>query len=576
MSIVHLNQLKSHILTKYKDHVDLTDIGGHADSIENHTLSRCLSAFAIASMCECNAASAGNAVTDGGNDNGIDAIYVDPETHTIYVVQSKWIHSGKGEPANGDIKKFLAGVRDLLNCNFSRFNPKIQSKEEQIVKAMQTPSGKLVGCLAYTGVNTLAEPSRRDLDDFLSEVNDVSSYLSFNILNQLNLYKSLTHSAEGAPINIDVGLKHWGTVKEPSTAYYGQINGDELKSWWNDYGVTLLRKNIRSTLGDTEVNQEILQTIISSPDSFWFYNNGITLIAQRIRKTMVGGSDKDYGTFCCEGVSIVNGAQTLSTIGKVEELAQDSLSKIFVPLRIISLEGRDEMFGERITKANNLQNRIESRDFVSLDPEQQRLKQELSLEGITYSIKRDSDFSPRHNSFDLAESTAALATASNDIGIIVQLKREVGRIWDDIHKPPYTSIFHPGVTSTYLLRCVLVNREIEKATQISLGNSSMEGAHYGVGVHGNKLIAGLAFSKINKKFLTDPKLELFESITKDEIHETTKSIHLSLTHIIENSYSKTVLPTLFKNRNKCQEIYESFSGQKTENTTTPPTQAELF
>jgi hypothetical protein len=39
-------------------------------------------------------------------------------------------------------------------------------------------------------------------------------------------------------------------------------------------------------------------------------------------------------------------------------------------------------FGKDVTRANNKQNRIENRDFVSQDPEQARIKTELAIEGI--------------------------------------------------------------------------------------------------------------------------------------------------------------------------------------------------
>lgn len=557
MSVIHLNQIKTHLLSKYKDSLDLSDVGGTVGNVENHTLSRGLSAFVIDSMCDCGTQKSGESVTDSGNDNGIDAIYVDSSNSIIYVVQSKWIHSGKGEPSNGDVKKYLAGIRDILNCNFSRFNEKIRAKEDELVKAMSKPTGKLVGCLAYTGINGLAEPSRRDLDDFLKEVNDVSSYLSFRVLNQQELYRFLTRSIGGDPINIDIGLKNWGWLKEPSPAYYGQVNGEEIKGWWDKNGISLLAKNIRSSLGDTEVNHEINETILSNPEKFWYFNNGITLIAKKINKTLVGGGDRDYGTFHCEDVSVVNGAQTLSTIGKIDTIFVDNLSQLFVPLRIISLENSDDMFGERITKANNLQNRIESRDFVSLDPEQQRLKVELSMEGITYSIKRDSDFAAGPSSFDLSESTTALACASGDIGVIVQLKREVGKVWDDIKRPPYTTIFNRSVSSTYLYRCVLINREVDKQILSILGGTPLEASVYGIGVHGNRMISGLVFWYLDKKIIGDPTKDFDSYLASVDLKKLTSDSFFLVSQAVEKIFPSPVLPTLFKNRNKCQEIFDA-------------------
>lgn len=565
MSIVHLNQIKNHLLTTYEDKIDLSDVKGTQQNIENHTLSRSLSAFVINSISDSGIQKAGASVTDGSKDNGIDAIYIDTTNSVIYLVQSKWIHSGKGEPSNGDVKKFLAGIKDILNCRFSRFNNKIRDLQQELIDAMSTPTGKLICCIAYTGVNGLAEPSQRDLDDFSKEVNDVSAYLTFKNVNQQELYHFLTRSVGGAPINIDVGLKHWGTVKEPNTAYYGQVNGKELKAWWDEFGVSILTKNIRSSLGDTEVNHEIHETISTSPQKFWYYNNGITLIAKRINKTVVGGGDREYGTFRCEEVSIVNGAQTLSTLGKADTISSCNLDAVFVPVRIISLENSDNNFGEKITKSNNLQNKIESRDFVSLDPEQQRLKLELNLEGINYSIKRDSSFSSSPTSFDLSESTTALACASNDLSIIVQLKREVGRIWDDIHKPPYTSLFNKGLSATYLQRCVVISREIENHISGINNSLGVESTTTGIGIHGNRIIAGLVFSKLNQKQLKNPSTNFESFLSKIDIKEITSNCFHDVVATVESGYSSYVLPTLFKNRKKCQEIYDKCQSGNTQN-----------
>jgi hypothetical protein len=45
-------------------------------------------------------------------------------------------------------------------------------------------------------------------------------------------------------------------------------------------------------------------------------DNGITIIASQITKTMAGGGGTDFGTFHCENISVVNGAQTVGTIGR--------------------------------------------------------------------------------------------------------------------------------------------------------------------------------------------------------------------------------------------------------------------
>ena len=130
------------------------------------------------------------------------------------------------------------------------------------------------------------------------------------------------------------------------------------------------QENIRQMLGTTDVNEEIRNTIEQCPERFWYFNNGITLIADTIKKSMVGGNSRDIGSFKATNISIVNGAQTVSTLGEYLKKDISKLEKIKVPIKLISLENTDENFGENVTKTNNRQNRIENRDFVSLDEQQ--------------------------------------------------------------------------------------------------------------------------------------------------------------------------------------------------------------
>lgn len=141
----------------------------------------------------------------------------------------------------------------------------------------------------------------------------------------------------GDPIDLTITLKSWGKIESPFKAFYGQVNGSEIFQWWQNHRTTLFKKNIRGILGDTSVNQSIRDTLQEAPDNFWYFNNGITMLASSASKNMVGGSGTDYGQFTCTDVSIVNGAQTVSTIGRFGENDPTNLDDVFVSLRIISL-----------------------------------------------------------------------------------------------------------------------------------------------------------------------------------------------------------------------------------------------
>jgi hypothetical protein len=120
-------------------------------------------------------------------------------------------------------------------------------------------------------------------------------------------------------------------------------------------------------------------------------------------------------------------------------------------------------FGENITKTNNRQNRIENRDFVSLDPEQNRIKTELPIDKIDYQLIRSEIVTAKNeSSFDLVDSTTALDCASGQVHLIVQLKREIGKLWEDIEKAPYKELFNASVSGVFVWRCVQMQRQIDQ------------------------------------------------------------------------------------------------------------------
>jgi hypothetical protein len=214
----------------------------------------------------------------------------------------------------------------------------------------------------------------------------------------------------------------------------------QLKSWWKQHGKRLVSSNIRHALGLTEVNNEIRQTAVSEPSKFWYFNNGITLIADESVKAPLGAAARSAGVFVFKGASIVNGAQTVSTLGRIE--SDVGMGDVRVPIRIILLKNAPADFGAQVTRTNNLQNRIEPRDFAAQDPEQHRLRQEMAIENIDYQFVRSEEApaSPAPSSCELLEVTTALACASGDPGLVVQLKSGIGRIFLDLTRSPYKAI----------------------------------------------------------------------------------------------------------------------------------------
>src|SRR5689334_7878965 len=121
MGIVQLNQIKARISATCGPLVDISDVTGDQETAR---LTRGLAAWALTQIAVVSDEDAAASVTDGFDDNGVDAVLVDSDNSVVILVQSKWDTKGTGSPAAGDIHKFIQGFRDIINAQFDRFNEK--------------------------------------------------------------------------------------------------------------------------------------------------------------------------------------------------------------------------------------------------------------------------------------------------------------------------------------------------------------------------------------------------------------------------------------------------------------------
>lgn len=129
MSIVHVKQIAKKIKTLFEGKIDLSD-----KSLDKEItfLTRGLAAYAVQISAQTSEIESAKAVVDGFDDNGIDAIYYSTNNKTLYLVQSKWIQDGNGEPSTGDVSKFITGIKDLINGDYDKFNQKVQEKQNVV------------------------------------------------------------------------------------------------------------------------------------------------------------------------------------------------------------------------------------------------------------------------------------------------------------------------------------------------------------------------------------------------------------------------------------------------------------
>jgi hypothetical protein len=116
----------------------------------------------------------------------------------------------------------------------------------------------------------------------LQELNgdDPDTIASSEVMGLAEVYSGLANDPLQNNVTLEANILEWSYVPAPYPAYFGIIDGLQLKGWWKKHGKGLVARNIRHSLGITEVNNDIKQTAITSPEKFWYFNNGITLIAE--------------------------------------------------------------------------------------------------------------------------------------------------------------------------------------------------------------------------------------------------------------------------------------------------------
>jgi hypothetical protein len=547
MSIVHVNHVKENFRSRFASLIDMSDVKDETKR-EMMLWSRCLAAFAIASLAQLDDQTAAQAVVDEFNDDGIDAFYYDRANHIVHLVQAKFISNGQGSMDTGSMHKFVQGIKDVLEDKISQLGPKLRAKKSDIHDAIGDSNATFVFTVAYTGKPPLSPETKKPIDTLLGRLNDdAEDSFSLKVLNLKELHLIVQTGVLGAPVNLTVMLKEFGVMRSPYKAYYGQVDLADILPWKN-HGNLLYHKNIRNFLGKNEVNDSIVATIKENPDKFFYFNNGITLLCSDLIKQPIGGSSTDVAVFDCKGASIINGAQTVGSIISAFSNSNEMPSGR-VMLKLISLQGCPADFSEDVTRATNTQNKIEKRDFASLDALQYRLKTDLML-----SYKKDYVFKPGEQPVNsesgcgIDEVTVALACAYSDISYTIYAKRNLSKLYDDITKPPYTALFNAALTVSKLWRAVEVLRAVD--TALKPVQSAKEGKDRLIAVHGNRVILHLVFSVLGNSVFEENSSQS----AMQRVPELTQKFVASVAREVATNHSSSYPGNIFKNTEKCRLI----------------------
>lgn len=357
-------------------------------------------------------------ITDGNFDNSCDIIFSNKNVQgedIFYVIQSKYVNfdDTKREAAFPKIDKdefgstindftiVLSGERKLgENKNF---NKQYEDLKKHLVK-----NGKVKFIFftlarindddkTETAINSIKTFNKNYAPNISLEIIDIErirrDYIEFKY-KEIHTSNPLEYSYNSEDSTIELPIERFHDSKRDIFEFEGRtkaftllLKPQTVHELFKKYRFSLFFKNVRNPIHRSNYNQKIIDTLLKKPDSFWYFNNGITAITKILPNVGVHAKKIDL-----EGLQIINGAQTVYSIYSAYEnatlmqrKAMDAYAKI--ALRLIG--SSDEEFNLQITRYTNLQNPMHDRDFWANDDIQQKLQNDSFSTDYWYEKRRD-------------------------------------------------------------------------------------------------------------------------------------------------------------------------------------------
>jgi hypothetical protein len=456
MTEAQLDILKDKLHTDYVPLLPaLLDTNKPLAHLEPKNVARAFSAFALQHVCDLDPASAGAAVVDDFNDNGIDAIHYHETSKKLFIVQAKL---KAGEPfKQEDADSFARGVRDLINQRYHRFNQHVVKRQAEIDAGLDDAK-EIVLIIAHSSdqisnaagdvMRTLFEEFRRTEERLRDE------WIDFGPVDTLD---ALLGEKASPPVNESIYLSDWQKINGSRTTYYGAVSIADLAQLFETRGNALLEKNIRYFLGvnSSDVNQAIQETLRSRPNEFFYLSNGVTALALTIEPKGIKDGAK---RFALTQFSVINGAQTIASCHHFIRTNPDAdVSAAKVMMTLIEVPDDDD-FGDEITKARNHQNPVAKHHFAALDRNQERLKRELAFYNIIYRYRpEEKEVVRRAVVMDIKQAAVSLALFDPSPTIPVELKRD-SNAFVNPETTQYARIFTRSLSGRKLANAVRIFR----------------------------------------------------------------------------------------------------------------------
>lgn len=478
-----LGRLRAFLKRGYSSLIDTADLQGRHEDPERSFLSRAQAALALEIVAGLTPEKAAASVTDDFKDRGMDAIGIDAGTRTprLVVVQSKW-KTGAKSLSERDVLAWKEGLELLLADKYERLNPRIQERRSEISAALHFYGARITLVPVLPSTTGLPGPVKDALqnlcDDFNEDLNDETFLWAPVGLNEMIGHLDL--SAEPPRPTLHAHLTGATWHPGPVNAIHGTISATTVSEWFDDKRYDLFLRNVRNPLGMTDVNQEIVATVLEQPERFWYLNHGITVSCDRIVSSP-HGSDLEL-----TAASIIDGAQTVASLHHAYRQAPELVDRAMLRAVFVSSEGAGPGFVRSLVRGKNRQNGTEAQDFIADQPEQTQLRKDFSaLLGKAYVLRRGEQAASGDEGCGLLEAARALACAHGNPAF-AHRAAEPWKLWTE---ETYPEVFTPQTDVFRIWRAVQALRAC--AAELATVRKGLRGRAAAVADHGIYLIAHL-------------------------------------------------------------------------------------
>ncbi|KJV47853.1 hypothetical protein VH86_13435 [Pantoea sp. BL1] len=274
-------------------------------------------------------------ITEGGDDENIDILYVDRDGKRIYLIQSfqsPLFRSQGAKPTKAQETAYAETA--LFSADLASIPARIRTQVAEAREALKDGAIErlniwfLHNCpetdecerpLKATGMSVISKlkndyPGNNIIVD--------SRQIGLNSLDEL-------YNSQHSPILISDVIKtnelpgFFEKNNDEWQSFSTSISGEFLKELYENYGEDrLFSANVRSYMGsnkrDLSINDRIKETAQNDSGNFFVYNNGVTALVHDFSFSVIPGHPSLGVLDSITGISIVNGAQTTGSISHIK------------------------------------------------------------------------------------------------------------------------------------------------------------------------------------------------------------------------------------------------------------------